>query len=642
MIAAALMYAAIAVPWLILLPLGGVTGVLATAFTVVSAFHGAGLVVARLARPGNRGGDAGVSRWLILQWGAAAMIGLSGLAIAFQVGTLVTHAVLVFGFAAVHTAALGLRFGRGTARIAECLAEPRTWFIPAALLAALGTLAVLGAAGEPLARPFDDDGHVLAQLRRVLDTGALGDSIGYPRSWQLGAQIALTAVGSGAGDGFARVIEPLAQILVLGLAASRIVHVGRSGHGERGGHGVARDPSAAPWAVLLIAAAYAMTVVPADPLPCWTAVGLSVALYTMLSQREPAPALPLALTAGALVALRYELAPIAAVAVIAAWWQRRDPIRTAILIAGVFAVAFPFLVARMLAWRAVPPLAHAELAGPAQSALVLRALLAAAIAVPSAWVLRLILPGSRSFRLAATATAAALGALAAHLTGAGPYSMRLAWPIAIAFAITVVIELARSDRPQATSPDGEPAAPFAANGNRARWLGLRPATLIAALVLCLILREAAGELRWSRRMAAAATGIEHLQRPASTGAAPYAAVLASAPPGATVAVWVSEPERLDYARHDIVDLRTPAGAHLRDFRWAAHPSSVAPLLVQLSAAFLLIEADDARVRRAQTDLLYRFACQRPLPACADDLEAIALGHPEVARRGNLRLIDLRR
>jgi hypothetical protein len=638
-IAPALMCAAIALPWLILLPLGGITGVLATAFTVVSAFHGAGLVIARLARlarSGERAADPRASPWLILQWGVAAMIGLSGLAIAFQVGTLVSHAVLVFGFAAVHTAALGVRFGRGTARIAECLAGPRAWLIPAALLAALGTLTVLGAAGEPLARPFDDDGHVLAQLRRVLDTGALGDSIGYPRSWQLGAQIALAAVGSGAGDGFARAIEPLAQILALGLAVSRIVHLGRVGD---------RDPSSAPWAVLLIAAAYAAVMAPADPLPCWTAVGLSVALYTMLSEREPAPALPLAITAGALVALRYELAPIAAVAVIAAGWQRRDAIRTAILIAGVFAVAFPFLVARMLAWRAVPPLAHAELAAPAQSALVLRALLATAIAVPSACVLRLILPESPSFRLAATATAAALGGLVAHLTGAGPHSMRLAWPIAIAFAITVVIELARSQPPRDTSPHGEPLARVPADGNRARWLGLRPAALIAALVLCLIIhegREAPGELRWSRRMAAAATGIEHLQRPAGTATAPYAAVLASAPPGATVAVWVSEPERLDYARHDIVDLRTPAGAHLRDFRWAAHASGVAPLLAQLSAAYLLIEADDMPVRRAQTDLLYRFACQRPLPACADDLEAIALGHPEVARRGNVRLIDLRR
>lgn len=636
MIAPALMCAAIALPWLILLPLGGVTGVLATAFTVVSAFHGAGLVVARLARrtrPGERGRDPCATRWLILQWGAAAMIGLSGLAIAFQVGTLVTHAVLVFGFAAVNTAALGLSFGRGSARIAECLAGPRTWLIPAALLAALGTLAVLGAAGERLARPFDDDGHVLAQLRRVLDTGALGDSIGYPRSWQLGAQIALAAVGSGAGDGFARVVEPLAQILALGLAASRIGHI------------EARDPSSAPWAVLLIAAAYAVAGAPADPLPCWTAVGLSVALYTMLSEREPAPALPLAITAGALVALRYELAPIAAVAVLVAWWQRRDPRRTAILITGVFAVAFPFLVARMLAWRAVPPLAHAALAAPSQSALVLRVLLAAAIAVPSAFVLRLIVPESPSFRFAATATATALGALAAHLTGAGPYAMRLAWPIAFAFAITVVIELARSQPLQGPSPHGEPAARVAADGNRARWLGLRPAALIAALLLCLIIHEgraAPGDLRWSRRMAAAATGIEHLQRPASASAAPYAAVLASAPPGATVAVWVSEPERLNYARHNIVDLRTPAGAHLRDFRWAAHPSGVASLLVQLSAAFLLIEGDDARVWRAQTDLLYRFTCQHPLPACADDLEAIALGHPEVARRGNLRLIDLRR
>ena len=378
MIASGLVGAAIALPWLILLPIGGIAGVIAAAITLVAAFHGAGLVVARLARTGGGDGARVASPWLIIQWGVATVIALSGLAIALGAGTLVTHAVLVFGFAAVHTVALGLRFARDTARIAEGLAGPRTWLIPAALLAALGAIAILGAAGEPLARPFDDDGHVVAQLRRVLETGALGDSIGYPRNWQLGAQLALTAIASAAGEGIARVVEPLALVLALGLAGSRIG---------------ARDPSSALWATTLIVTAFALALAPSEPLPCWTAVGLAVALYTMLSDREPAPALPLAVTAGALLALRYELAPVAAVAVIAAWWRRRgDHLHTAMLIGGMFAVAFPFLVARMLAWRSVPELANTALAAPSLPALGLRVLLAAAIAAPGAYVLRLIVP----------------------------------------------------------------------------------------------------------------------------------------------------------------------------------------------------------------------------------------------------------
>jgi hypothetical protein len=596
-IASGLVVAAIALPWLILLPLPGAVEVLTHAATLAAACHGAGLVVARLAS------RRAASPLLVAQWGLAALIGLSGIAIAVRAGTLATHAVLLFGFAAVHTCVLGMRFARYGERIAEHLTGPRTWLAPAALLGALGILAMLGAAGDPAARPFDDEGHVLAQLRRVLETGTLGDPIGYPRFAQLGAQIALAAIASGAGDGFTRIIEPLAQILALALAVSRI----RAG-----------GTSSAVWAILVIVAAFALALAPTDPLPCWTAVGLIVALYVTLCDPEPPP-LPLALTAGALVALRYELAPIAVVAVAAAWWRRRDAHRaTAILIGGVFAVAFPFLIARVVAWRSVPQLAHAAIAPPGEAHLVLRVVLAAAIAVPAGYVLRLILPGSRELRWPAIATAVALGALAAHVTGAGPYAMRMVWPIAIAFALSLVIELAQT-----------------------RWSG--SAGLVTAFVLCALIyegREAPGRLRWSRRVATAATSIEVLQRPPAELAEPYAELLAGVPAGASVAVWVNEPERLDYTRLRIIDLRTPAGARLRAHRWDLHASKLAQLAA-LTASFVLIERDDAHVQRTQTDLLYRFVCQTALPICADDLEAIALAHPVVARRDNLVLVALR-
>ena len=113
------------------------------------------------------------------------------------------------------------------------------------------------------------------------------------------------------------------------------------------------------------------------------------------------------------------------------------------------------------------------------------------------------------------------------------------------------------------------------------------------------------------------------------------------PAGATVAVWVDEPELLDYARFRIVDLRSPAVARLRTFRWEPHTSQLASLVATLGASFLVIERDDARVRRIQSDLLYRFLCQEQRPICADDLEAIALHHPVVAGSGNLQLVDLR-
>src|SRR5262249_2900201 len=158
-------------------------------------------------------------------------------------GTLASQAALVFGFAAVHTVAVALGFARDSARLAEALAGPRTWLIPAALLAALGALAGLGAAGGPLPPPFDDHGQGCAPVQRLLDTGGLGDSIGYAGRWQLGAQVALAAVASGAGDDFARAAEALAFVLALGLATSRI--------------GV-RDAGSAPWAAALIVASSAL------------------------------------------------------------------------------------------------------------------------------------------------------------------------------------------------------------------------------------------------------------------------------------------------------------------------------------------------------------------------------------------------
>ena len=598
-IARALVILAIALPWMTLLPLQGVTAVLGHAITLVAAFHGAGVVVARIS------GQRVVAPLLTLQCGIAALIGLSGLALALHLGTLALHAVLVFGFAAVHTASLGLGYREHVARVADRLTGPRTWWIPAGLLLALGALAVLGAAGDALARPFDDEGHVLAQLRRLLDTGQLADPIGYPRRAQLGAQIALAAVASGAGDGFARIVEPLAMILALGLAVSRIR---------------ARDPSSALWATLLVLAGFGLALAPTDPLPCWTAVGLIAALYAMLSEAEP-PALPLAIVAGALIALRYELAPIALAAMFATWWRRRDDHRgTSFLVGGAFAVAFPFLVARLVAWRSVEALAHIALAPPPQAAWLLRVLLAVAIAVPAAAILRLALPPSRGLRFAAIATAVALAADVAGVTGAGPYSLRLAWPIALAFAITLVVELARAR----------------VTGN---------AALLTALLLCTLTyegREAPGRLRWSRRVTATATAIDALHHPPAEPVDAYGALLSGVPAGSRVAVWVSEPERLDYARLRIFDLRTPAGARLRGFRWARHDAQLAPVLAALDASYLLLERDDAHVQRTQSDLLYRWLCAPPAPAiCADDLEAIALAHPVVARQANLALVALK-
>lgn len=624
--------AAIALPWLIVFPLTGIAGVIARAILLIAAFHGAGLVVGKLARRGHGAVAPDVSPWMVIQWGIAALIGASGLAISLGIGTLPTQAILVFSAAAVHTAALSLRFAYCVKRVELALAGERTWIAPALLLAAFGALVLAGTSSVELPQPFDDETHAFAQLQRVLDSGALADPIGFPRRAQLGGQIALAALAAGAGDGLPRIAEALALVLALGFALSRIA---------------SREASSALWGVLLVIAASALALQPLHPLPIWTAVGLLIALYTMLSEldRPPAllppglgtppiapsvlgqPALPLALTAGALITLRYELVPIAIVAVLYAWWGRpRDRRRIAVLAGGALAIVLPFVLARTIAWHPVSDAARKLIAAPPQLALIVRALLAALIALPAIGVLRLALPESRAVRRAALATTVGLAALAAHLIVPGAYSMRMAWPIAIAFGVVLVIELART-----------------------RWAG--PAALITSLVLCVLIwegRDAPARLRWSQRLAVAAANLDDVKWtawPRGSSLDPYRPLLDAADPGTTIAVWVGQPEQLDYARHRIIDLRGPATARLRVHRWVPTPPRLASLVGELSADYLLVEADDAHVRRIQTDVLYRVLCSAAdtAPAiCLDSLEALARAHTVIAEQGGVRLIDLRR
>lgn len=608
MIARGIVALALALPWLVLAPLHGVPAAITQVLIVVAALHGAGIAVGWLA------GERAVPPLLAVQWGMAALIGVSGIAIAAHAGTRAVQLALVLVGAAVHSAALAIRSDEFVERTRAALAAPRSWLVPAGLLVGLAAVRVLGAAGAGFAQPFDDDGHLVAQLRRVLDTGALGDPIGYARRGGLGAQVALAALASSPGAAFATVVEPLAAALALGLAAARIG---------------TRDRAGALWATALVAAGYALPFAPYDPLPCWTAVGLITALHQMTGDDAP-PALPLGITAGALAALRVELAPLAAVALVAAGWRwRHDRRRLALVTGAALAVVLPFWIARALAWGSIAPGgAHAvqaalrALAGdpPARlAALAGRAALAAAVALPTAALLRLAVPDSRGLRTAAVATAIGLGAVVARLVGTWPFAFRLVLPIAIGFAMALVGELARSRR-------------------------TGPAVLIGALALCVVVHEGAsttGRRHWATRLASAAGDITYLRRPPAAAPPPYAPLLAGVPPGATVAAWVGEPERLDYARHRIVDLRAPATARLRDHRWLPHPSTAAPLLAALAADYLLIEADDARVLRTQTDVLYRWLCPTWQPICDDDLEAVARDHRVVTERAGVRLVDLR-
>lgn len=568
-------------PWLVLAPLSGAAAVAAHAVLVIAACHGAGLAVAAAA------GRRDVHPALAAVWGLAAIVGVLGLALAAGRCTLAVQAIVVYGCAAGHTAVVALRSPEVRARLAAVGPDWGAWLVPAAALVVLGAVHALGAAGDLATRPFDDDGHVLGQLARLRDTGALADAFGYPRRAQLGGQLVLAAVGSLGGDvALARLLEGLALPLALALACARIQLT---------------DAGAGLWALLLVVAAFAYAFVAPDPAACWTAVALIVALHVTLA--DDAGWLPLGLVAGALATLRLELAPLAVVALaLGRRWRA---------VAVAAAVVAPYAFARWSAWSDVP----ASVRSLVSAGLPWAGVLAwAALAAGVVWFAR---------RRVATgwwlAPAGVLVLAALPVCGTG---MRFAWPLVFGAALVATAELARARR-------------------------LTTAGLVVALLLCAAIfegRTTSGRVRWVRRAIDAAENIAWL-RHAAPAAPSYTALLRAVPPGARVATWVGRPERLPYAAGwDFVDLRTPRIARLRVHRWTTHPARLAQLVAATGADYLLLERDDARARRIHRDLTHRLACAAPhgtIPACADDLESLALAHPVVAELGGLVLLRLR-
>ncbi|MEJ7598274.1 MAG: hypothetical protein WKG01_10220 [Kofleriaceae bacterium] len=585
-------------PWLTLLPIEGPFAVLTQALVVIAAFHGAGIVTAQVS---GRTFHPILAIWV----GLAALVGLGGLAIALGQLTLATQVILIYGFAGVHTAVIGLRFATYRRAFAKLRTTRRSWLVPGAVLVAIGCLQVVGAAGDVGARPFDDDGHVLAQLARLRDTGTLGDAIGYPRSSQLGGQLALDALVTAAGDVHAiRLTEAIAFVLVLALVFARARP---------------HDTTTGLWALLVVLGATAFAFVPDDPATAWTAVGLVLALHAMLE--EDLPPLPLGIVAGALVTLRFELAPIAGVAIVAAWWPQRgnheiDHRRALRLVLGMLAVVVPFAVARIAAWSAVPPDVHALLV-PARGSLAIKLGIAAAIAGATTGLV-LVVISDRALRWLVIASGLAVAGVMSQLTGDRPYAIRFLWPIGIACVLVIAVELVRGRK-------------------------LAVPQLLLALGIALVVTEAqvaTGRMRWTRRALDLVAHVEYTRHvadaPISGG---YAGLLRQVPAGARVAIWIARPERLAYGDHEIIDLRTPRTARLRVHRFGAHPSRLAQLVAATGARYLLLEADDRHLAR-MADADYRRACAKRSAACDDDLEALAARGRVLAIAPGLRLVEL--
>jgi len=561
----AALVAAIALPWLVWLPFVRATGAieLLGAIAVAGAWHGWGRVVARLS---GRDPDAFVA----IAWGLAASAVLAGAMIALHV---YDARLLVIGGTVAHSADLALRLGE----MPERPRVSRFWLVPVALVTVAAVVAVLASAGQVAARPFDDDGHAIAQIQRLVDTGALGDAVGYPRISQLGGHVALGGLATAFGDArSARLIDGgLGLALLLALVCARIRP---------------RNAAGATWASLLAIAACAVAG-PGDLVPLWIPAALVVACDGTLQPTRRRGLLPIVLLAAALVAVRSEFAPMAASLLAVQWWldrrgRRENALRAAVLVAGWLAALGPYVIARALAWRGIDPAVRAIIE-PAHAAIPRLALFAlvAAIGAASALLVTRELAAPR-LRGVLIALATGVGALAAF--GERPYASHLYWPLAIA-AVTVLTI--------AAAPRRELPA-----------IGL--VLSLIAIVFVHDAQAATGRLTsWSWRAYDLLFDVEYARHAAPEGG-DYEHVLERVPHDEAIAVWVARPELLDYARHPIVDVRTPRAARDR--------GRVAQLVTATHARWLLVEDD--------------------VPPA---LDALVKQHEVVSDATGVRLVDLR-
>lgn len=589
---------AVLVPWLALLHISGALGFGLAMIAVVAALAGWGLLVARLARIE----DAPLA--LVVHWGLAAMLGLAGLALLVHQLDHAVQLALVLAGLALHGGLLVLDHRRHEARLVGLLraADSRFWVIPAIALVVVAALHVLGTAGDVTASPFDDDGSLPAQLHRLWQTGTLADPIGFAREAQLGGNVAASALVTAlTGVAWFRVVDGLGFALLLWLAVSYLRP---------------RTATASLWAVLLLFVAASYPAVATNATPRWLATSLLLALFVTF-ERYAAPEddrelWPLGLLAAATAVLRSELVPVAVAMVAAAGLlaigRSGGGRRTSALLVVPLAAVLPFVIARWAARASVPASALVGRHGFVIPLLSFLGLLVVAIWIP-------VVTSRGPRRWIAIAALLGLAGIIAQLTGTRPYALQLVWPIIVAAGLAIGLGALRTST-----------------------LDARAVALVLSLFAAVLIydgRDVPGRVRWSRRYAELASGIEYLRHayPSAPRPDPYAPLLASVPPGATIAVWVARPELLDLRRNRILDLRTPRSASRR-----------AMILHTLQPAYLLVEDDHLPAERARRDLFYRLACPEPSVEgfCLDDLQVLLQRSPRVASDGTLRLVRLER
>jgi hypothetical protein len=671
-------------PWLGLLAGRGAStagALLGHAVALVAAMHGAGAVVEWAA--GNR---AGGGVWLRVAWGAASLIAAGGVLMLFGAYTAAGQTALLFLGVIAHSAELARRARGYSESLAGALRGARRarWLVSIAAITAVALLHVLGNVGAVLRSPWDGELHLRGQLRLLADTGGLGDAVGFPRAQELGGGVVLSALAGLGEPSWSSMLDGLGLALLLALVSARLLAIEEEGPlwaglGVLVGMTFARVTFDASlfWVATALLLAGAMSLQGAlgegeqgrrdafggddDEADRGVGAGGGVGASAVAPRR----AVPAVVIAAALITLHHALLPCGLVLLVAALWpHRRRAVSLLVLAALALVVVAPYVLERSRAAAELPATVRALIAprsGFSFGRLALFALVTALLLPLLRWLLAASLrAGAASLDAALSTSAARWSALALATGFAGvlsqlwvtrPYASRYTFAFAVVLAALAVVRAARRDRladaerppllpsspssPSSPSPPSPPSLPSSLSGSSlARSLPLCSALLSLFLLVSLYeAQERRGGLRWSYRWAELADAAGYVL---TTGAAAppstTAAALSHVPAGATVAIWLGHPERLDHSLHRILDLRTPSIAALR----ARSPARFARLLTQLAPDYLLHDVALPDRGTFAGRLCLTFA------TCVDDFSQLAQQHRVLWSGEGLRLLMLRR
>ncbi len=586
-------------PWSVLLSVRGALGFAVVMVAVVASLHGWGLLVKRLARIEHA--PAG----LVVHWGLAALVALGGVAMAVHALDHTTQVVLMNGGLVLNASLLIADRRAHETRVVEFLraADSRYLLAPAIALALVATLHVLGTAGDVSSSPFDDDGSIPAQLRRLWDTGTLADPLGFARGSQLGGHLVSGAMVTAlAGGRWFRAVDGLGFALLLWLALGQLRP---------------RSATASLWAVLVIFVAAAYPWVAITAMPRWLVTSMLLSLYVTF-ERYAAPEddrwlWPLGLIAGAIAVTRTELLPISITILVAAGivaiGRSGSGRRLFTLVAVPLATVIPFVVVRITARGTVPSAALAAILP--HRGIAIAALVFIGLVIVALWIVaRTLESRCRWFALAGLV---GLAGIVTQLSGLRPSATVLIWPILVSAGVAIGLDALRNATP-----------------------GLRRIALVLSLLAAVLIydgRDTSGRVRWARRYTELAANMQYLRDafPPRQLDAPYESLLAKVPADTIIAVSVARPELLDYAAHQFIDVRAPRTAPRR-----------AAVLRSLKPAYLLFEDDHLPAERARRELFYRLVCSTgsTQPYCHDDLQALVPHHTVVASEGAVSLVRL--